>query len=510
MKRASSVVLVLGMTTVAYAPATGRPPVSHSADTAWVVRGAMSPSGRPFTRRVDLDTDVRGWEFTLEIADPLGLDLDLFVYDTNPEGNDTAEALCTSDGVGRREVCRLVPLPRGPIWVQVMALNGERRTDFVLRARVLRGVVLQGTDMLGDDARPFGDSASVHGAFRPEDNATPQVFGIRRGVREWHLTLTGSDPTVSFDLSVFDSAGGLISKTEGGAQQDLRVAGPGPSWYAVVELPNAVDTRRSPEYTLTLTGAGEPVPVTLLQGEFRAGGAEDRAYTLQLERGQTAVAVLEGRGTLIARERDSIVPVVNSFGAARQRVWFGKTVGSSRHLLQGATEPAQVSLRVRAEVDTQRYRRRSEWALRVLVSPLEHRYVVRLVPTAAEPSGAWWVQPVSVRRGTIESGGIAAIELPAPADVTGPGTSSRAPSSIRSSPRPQFLARLAEGADKFDVAVCTEDGQVLDIGESAVRWEWPAGSAALYLVVLPDPWAATPPEGEYRLEVTRSVIATAK
>jgi hypothetical protein len=494
-------------------PATGRDP---ELDTALVFRGSLAPSSRPEFRRVELArAQGGGWEITLDIADPEGIDLDLFVFGQDPRSAVHPDTLCTSVGVGRREACRLVPLPTGAVWVAVVPVQGDRPSEYVLRIHVLRGLVLQGTNLVSGDATPINDSAPVRDGFAPADSGIGgavglRLYSVRRSLARaegWLVSVASDDPTVALSVSAFDTAGALVAASDGAASyQDLRIRPADGRWFILLRLARPADIRKIPAYALSVAPLGAAIPVSLAQGEFRAGGTQDREYSVPLRHGQSATVVLEGHAALAIVIGDSSVPVANSFGSLRQRAWIGSPVGNSNYLLQGAVADQLLRIRVAPRLDTLRYQRRSDWALRVQASSLEQRYLVRFAASSADPWGKWWVDPM--RSGTIAPGQIAVIEVPVPPDVSPEGLPSRrAPSATH----PQFLARLSEAAaERFDLAVCTEDGQVLDFGDAAVRWDWPNGASIVYLVVLPDPWRADTPGGDFRLELSRSAFSGVK
>jgi len=148
---------------------------------------------------------------------------------------------------------------------------------------------------------------------------------------------------------------------------------------------------------------------------------------------------------------------------------------------------------------------------------VERGYVVRVDAATAVKWQKWWTDPTSAEMGSVTPDSLAVIEVPIPPDLANAGalspTMQRVPIKADAPPpggRPQFLARLAEGsADRFDLAVCTDDGQVLDIGDVAVRWEWPSDEPSLYLVVLPDPWNSGT-VGSYRVELSRSAFGSSR
>lgn len=71
-------------------------------------------------------------EVRLKIEDPRQLDLDLFVYDSDPGGSGYIPPACVSDSIGADEICAVKRPDSGQLWALIAAVNGEGKSPYTL------------------------------------------------------------------------------------------------------------------------------------------------------------------------------------------------------------------------------------------------------------------------------------------------------------------------------------------------------------------------------------------
>ena len=152
------------------------------------------------------------------------------------------------------------------------------------------------------------------------------------------------------------------------------------------------------------------------------------------------------------------------------------------------------------------YAQPSTWRMHVHRSRGLQNYRVRF---GSAPLGEWreWWTSFASRTDSVPTGGLRLIQLLPPPDAA-PNSPNQSPRQSRMPVQQAFLARLT-GIQGYHLAVCTIDGQVLDISAEAVRWTWTPDLSQVLLVVFPDPFSGDANGGQFRVELTRS-IATSK
>jgi len=198
------------------------------------------------------------------------------------------------------------------------------------------------------------------------------------------------------------------------------------------------------------------------------------------------------------------------FGSAQQVAWIGDPVGASRHLLTAVRNERSLLVGVRLS-DSTLYQRVTAWTLNIHTSRTQPSYLIRLAVEDADTWEKWWTSQVAIRNDTLGRSGIRIIALQPPPELERPVPNQASALGRRMTQASSvFLARL-ESPRGFHLAVCTSDGQVLDVGgPSPIRWEWSQALGQLYLVVFPDPQDHEQAGGPFRLELTRSLIEKGK
>ena len=487
--------LVLGIMTIA--PPTGA--------AAQAMRGRAVPAGEIFARgrisakddrrveRVQLDSAAAGWVLTLEIADPKALDLDLYVFAGSPEVR--GPLLCRSEGIEAVETCRLVPAP-GEISVVVAVSDGEGKTDYTLSRRPLRGPRLAGTASVADDAQPlrpgvWTDFSSGRG---------PVLYRLPPG--RWVVAAGAADPQALIDLAVFDANGTPAGRsTTPSFYQDLPGPPPEEGGFLLVEQHPA-------SFRVGAFPAERSIPATPRDGDFLASGRDPREFEVHVDAGQVAVIRMEGPNSrLLVKGDQGDVPIEGVFGATVQAAWVGEPVGNSRAVLGPVRSERALHVMVMTEPGS--YQSAPNWLLHVHLFTGQPNYLVRF-GTADIKS---WERdersmgPTEILRDEVPAGGLRVYVLPAP---KGQGAAPAPPSSIRQQAfvptRAAQYARLTEEASKmFDLAVCTGEGRVLDIGGASVRWDWSPDLDAVFLVVFPDPANPAQSGGPFELQLVRAL-----
>lgn len=492
--------------------------------------GELSARDEPRVHRIDLRA-AAAWDLVLEITNPSAVDLDLFAYREQPRAGESGEPLCASEGAGKIETCRVTNVA-GQVWVRVVPVGGDSRSRYVLRGRPVGGPVLEGTLLAGSDARQLelgrpaagvltrgGPDTSDRSAVVYSIDAGPSRASDRLLVAAW-----SADQGVAMDLTAFDATGNRVAASEdAGAYQELlldRVPG-----FVVVRLAPMRALRRSASYSVVVFDADKPIPIQDTKGQFAASGTRSRSYTFELAEHEGAIAVLEGMGDLaVATEDSAIIPVTRTFGTFRQTAVVGERLSRSPYVVAPVRVHRAVRVTVRARddtlspeglTDTLGYKSHASrgWGLRIRILRGKPSYLVRFNP---DSSYLWldWA-PGRTYRGVMPDRGVATLRLPAPPEVLLP----RGKADVYQQPTPrapltdgpQFLARLVGPAsESVDLAICTSDGEALDVSRSTVGWQWPLETAELYLVVFPDPWHTAQGSGAFEISVTRSTLGPSK
>lgn len=464
-----------------------------------IMRGALSAKDGRRSERVQLDPQAAGWTIELEIKSPAVVDLDLYVYESTPLQAQVSRGglLCRSEGIEAIESCRIVPSP-GDVTVEVAVGGGDGKSDFVVRARPLAGPRMSGTSYVAADAQPLQPDTWTDVA--PGHAVT--LYALPPG-GPWLAVASTGDPDVAASVDLFDDQGARATPSSPPAFYNDVQAPPTPrgGFLLVTMAPGA--RRANPGYRVGVFAAERPVPALPRDGDFVAAGTANRRYELRIEAGQVAAIRLEGANSelLVQDERSALLPIERLFGKTVQAAWVGEPVGHSRAVL-GPT-PSGQTLSIQVRTDSGPYRRSLTWALNVHVSTTQPNYLVRFGATDVESWGDMSRGPL-VRQGTVPNGGIRVLALPPPTDAYAPPSSTRQP--FRAAPGVVQFARLSEAsAAAFDLAVCTAEGRVLDIGSSSVRWESSANLGSVFLVVFPDPGNPAQPGGPFEVQLVRSL-----
>jgi hypothetical protein len=483
-----------------------------------IARGAMSADAAPRQERLQLPSGTVGWEVVLTAANPTAVDMDLYVYEA--AGGSRSRPLCSSEGVGAREVCRLLDVPSGPVLVEIVANGGDGRSDFRLTRRALTGPRMGETAAVAGDARQLQpnrwNAAALGGdgiEFLRAGAEAVSLFQIdgSPSAAGWVVAVSASDESAPFELSAFASDGRRLASAEAVAGYgDLTVGAResgGRPFFVLVSSPS----RRSIEFSVGAFPAGAPVLVQRRSETWTASGVQNRQYALALDEGETAVVELEGTSANLAitdssGRSETIRP---QFGSAQQLAWIGDPLANSRYILRGIGGRRTMLIRVQTAGKTL-YDRPAPWVLHVHASRSLTNYLVRFGSATAEEWTGWWENPVATRADSVSSGGLRLIQLSAPPEMARSASQAQtARRAVSVQPSAVYLARVA-GLEGFHVAVCTPDGRVLDIGTEAVRWEWSGATGALYLAVFPDPGNPEARGGRFQIELTRSLLERSK
>jgi hypothetical protein len=489
-----------------------------------ITKGSLGAKDKARQQRVMLDHGPAGWEIVLQSDNPMAADLDLYVYDGLETGS-RGRALCSSEGIDALEICRVIPVPTGPVMVEVVPNGGDGQTTFLLSRRPLQGPRMGTSLAVAADASPLkrGEWATIGPRAKGEPKLVSglgdtRLFELEVGPgdgKAWSIVVNSDDAVTAPTLHVFGEDGNeLADSVPRGAYQErsLRnLSSPGQKVFALV-APGR-NTRGVVPYAIGVFPEGAPIPIRADVDEWIATGDAEKSYLLRLHAGESAIVKLEGTGASLSvtDSEQRVTPVASLFGSAQQVAWIGDPVGASKQLLSGVGGDRQLNLGVKQGAALG-YNRSRGWTLHVHTIRTQPNYVFRLAVEDADFWRDWWSSPVATRTDSTVRGGTKIIAIQQPFDLERPAPNRPAQLSTRQMAPPPavFYARL-QGSTGWHLAICTVDGQVLDIGGvSPIRWEWAAGLGQLYLVVFPNPQEPGQQGGPFRLELTRSLITGAK
>lgn len=489
-----------------------------------VRKGRMGPRDGARIERFAVDPALPGWEIVLRTGDPRLVDLDLFVYGA---GGRATPRLCSSEGIERVETCRIGPATSGMLTVEIVATGGVERSEYELTIRVLKGARIAGTPLVAEDAVPLAPGAWTGSALTGVSRAGFPPWALYvvsadrlADARDWIVAATSGDPTSALELGVYDRDGREIARSQAsGPYQDFRVAGPTPERLFVLVTSKRL---RAPLPTIAIGvfRADAPIPAESRGDdpkqpaqEWIASGQEGRKYELRLRQGETAIIELESTtGQLsVTSPTSGAVPVQRIFGSAQQVASVGDPLGRSRQVLTGLTAGRPLVVAVDAPKDTP-YGQSTGWTLHIRSRQTQPNFLVQFGIDSVERWDDWWTTSAATRAGTVPAGGMKVLELAPPPDLRrGASIKQDNASSTPWEQRVVMLARLAEaGGDRFDLAICTRDGRVIDIEGAAVRWEWLPETGPLYLAIFSDPFSSAQNAGPFRIELTRSLMTRAQ
>jgi len=518
-------VLFAGQVGAQAAPRVVKPQAQRSVmDDLVIARGTMAAGEKRRQFPITLSSGPVGWEIVLQSSNPMTADLDLYVYDAGRKG-DRSRPLCSSESSSELETCRLVPVPQGPLTIDVVLNGGGGATGFVLTRRRLRGPRMGETPAVADDAQPIPRGAWMNKEFQGAEKILnfssagfpfSQLFVVAPEgsamVPSWTAVLSAADPAASLVLRIFSEEGKELTSPAGrGPYQDFVVPGGQAGAQRYYLLVASTVSRTPSSFGIGLFPGDHPIPNRGGINEWIASGTGNRSYAIRVDDSETAIVKLEGiRVSMsVGDSGGHATPITSLFGAAQQVAWIGDPVGSSRHLLTGIAGGRLLLLKVKL-ADSAIYKNSGGWALHVHGSRTQPNYLIRLDPEEGRNWGSWWATSVAMRDDTLGSSGIRLIALQSPPEVDPSMAVQQIPNRRATAPPPVFLARIESGGG-FHLAVCTADGRVLDIGGAGtIRWEWSPGLGQLYIAVFPNPQDPDQRGGPFRLELTRSLIERQK
>lgn len=197
------------------------------------IKASIEPLGRKY---YSLSSDrIRslqssGTEISLQIQDASKLDVDLFIHEGYPGSQTRVNEICSSQGTGSRESCRLfaddISSDNDFAVIEARAVGGARRTSFELTMRALGGPRLKGTRMVGEDATTLSETFDLGDI----DSHEP-ILQIDTALTEFDPTevykvalpdslpgpltvdLIGSAPSGQSMIKIFDAAGFVIAES---------------------------------------------------------------------------------------------------------------------------------------------------------------------------------------------------------------------------------------------------------------------------------------------------------
>lgn len=469
-------------------PLSGQKPMT-------LAKASITAPGDPTVIQVPRAPQAAGLLLTLDIDNYRAVDLDMFVYASDPDADPGATPVCTSKGEGPREQCRAFwpPAARG-LWVSIRPLAGRGKTEFTLSGTPIPGRHIVGTSLTTSDARPVPDEGSVVAVFREE---TEEVDPIRH----LYQLSVASPPRDSifvsllalgrgnfFHLRVLGENGLIIreGQTAGEATQvalePSRLRG---ELYVLVELARR-NLRTAPQYRLEVATHRAVFPIEVSLQPFRDEGFAQRDYEVRVPLGFSALVQLEEPAfTLHVTSSDGLlVRNYTTHSGTRTAVYLGRPFRGSERLYEGLEAPQTYSVKVRPREGEANYGDR--WRLEILGTRDLGPSLLQFAPDSA----VTWELPngprPELRKGVTDASGTAVFWIPAPRELTEKGIPSPVQSVLRIGPKQ--VARLTEAvASKFDLAACDERGRIISIGGSSVTWEWTPDRRGVFLVVFPDP-----------------------
>jgi hypothetical protein len=485
-------------------------------DSTTLGRGSMGVKSKPRVHEGVLPPGAIGMSIDLQMLNQQ-LDLDMLVFPVNP---DVAEAspICASTGSGVTEHCKVLGpdlrSSNGRFWVRVVVAAGQGNSSYVLTGRPLAGPILGNSSVTAEDAVSLALGVPATGGFGQEgapdrlEVVHPYRLDLGQVPRGRPLvaSLTSGPENVRLRFGVFDSAGVELSRSNAGSTFEERPLPPALQGvaYVAVWLDSVPDIRLRPTYTLSVADPSTLIPLELTPKGTVVSGTGAREFSLKVPRGQLAIVTLEGvRSDLtIMRGDGTAIPTQSLLGGEQHIAWIGDPIASASSVLRPLHGLDSLRIKIQPNGKTGAYGTPDDWTLGLRAPVGPGPFLIQMRYDAVEGWDDWWSGTMVRKAGRLSAGEVRLLRLPAPQDNNPKQDSPRA-----SAGRGSTFARLADGNDAFDLAVTTRTGEVLDIGDGTVRWDWPAAASELYLVIFPTPGRGAP-AGSYVVELSRSFTAS--
>jgi hypothetical protein len=480
-----------------------------------VLSDTLDPKAVRKVHRIALDPQWKAHEVSLEIADGRLRDLDVAVYDGDPQRR-ALKPVCVSQSTDDVESCR-APINGPAAWVEVTAASqGQVPVRYTIWYRPLKGPALEGTELYGDDADDLRIGHYGSGTFEYAEPSTLTTFkhlyalSSKDGDGGGRVTVTLSsrgDKPAPLQLVVFNASGGVVAQPERGPSAEVTVPLPSPApkvaLYALVRLANTQDIFSKPQYLLAAATKSDVLTVRLGPAGYDVEGVGGRQYELVPEGPTLAVITVDGIGTALAVTdvRGQVYPVVKGLGGARQSVIVGQPFGGSHHVFRPLPENTSLKVDVRPfdGGGSSGYGAKWQMSVRGPASGSEPQFLVDVVNR--EPEAA----PHDAKRitGSISDGEARTIVLrwasPPSAAQT---TLDNLPNAFLRGSRRVFARLLPPSDGTFDMAVSNRFGQVINIGSPGVLWTFSADLPEAFLTIFPKPGSPAQVGGPYEVEIS--------
>jgi hypothetical protein len=500
---------------LAAAGAHAAAPARRDPGGARVLTDILDPKAVHKVHRIALDSQWKAHEISLEISDGRLRDLDLAVYDGDPQRG-ALKPVCVSQSTDDVESCR-APISGPAAWVEVTAASqGQVPVRYAIWYRPLKGPALEGTELYGDDADELRIGQYDSGTFKYEEPSTLTTFkhlyalSAKDGDAGGRVTVTLSsrgEKPVPLQLTVFNASGGVVAQPDRGASAEVTVPLPSPAskvaLYALVRLANTQDIFTKPQYLLAAATKGDVLTVRLGPAGYDVEGVGGRQYEVVPEGPTLAVITVDGIGTelSVTDAKGQAYPVVKGLGGARQSVIVGQALGSSRHVFRPLPESTSLKVDVRPADGgaSSGYGAKWQMSIRGPGAGSEQPYLVDVVNREPEPA------PADAKRitGSVANGEARTIVLrwASPPSAAQMKQESYSNSLLRGGRR--VFARLLSPSDgAFDMAVSNRFGQVINIGSPGVLWTFSADLPEAFLTIFPKPGSPAQAGGPYEVEIS--------
>lgn len=171
-----------------------------------------------------------GREFRLVIQDPNYLDVDLFLHNGIPGNDNRMSEICSSQGTGRFESCRVFPSDISTradlLMIEVRGVDGTRTTKYTLTSEPFQGPRMESTRFVGDDAKALNRPLVIESTEEDEPILQLQTRLTERQPSDIYaielpnsmsgplaVDLIGTQPRGESEIKIFDSAGFQIAES---------------------------------------------------------------------------------------------------------------------------------------------------------------------------------------------------------------------------------------------------------------------------------------------------------
>jgi hypothetical protein len=399
-----------------------------------------------------------------------------------------APALCQAEGFGPLLQCRalLAGGEASTYQVSVAPAGGKGGNEVSVLAIPVAGPLIRGTSLSVADARPVEADRTVTDSLGyGGDRGNAALYLVRLPADapdSVYVSLTPAERR-SMRMNVLDLQGRVLDEfepTDAFAQRRLSRGG---ARSLLLLVQPAEDDPSPTRYTVRVGANPSAVQALAPDGESSWSGTGAQRFDLRVPAGWSGVIALGGRGQQLRVSDSSGTswPVESAFGGTTLGVRVGEPWAGSRFVRRGLTRPTRLTVDIVPDV-SQRYR--SDWDLTVRGKRGSGTTLVAFPVTAAEPWPTIWQ---SGDRMVNLTGGVRALMIPPPPDQFRTHGM-----SVKQSRAPEggfrFGARLTGGAEQFyDIAVTDEWGDVIDIADAGVFWQWPGDRERLAIVIFAQP-----------------------